>query len=240
MRKILTISAVAIATLFSSQAFSQLKVGGKAGLNLANQSFNFDDSDIEPASKMKFGFHVGAAVEYGLTDDLAIQSGLLFTQKGFSYDLEDDLPDGTSVDGYDRVNLSYLEIPISVAYKINDFQVYAGPYVAFGIAGKNKWDYTLETAAGSEDFSDETSFKPVFGEVSDGDLADDEQAFAAFDFGLNAGVGYQFGPMLVNAGYSLGLGNIAPAYDSDDYDRADFKQNNRVITVSLTYFFLDN
>ena len=240
MRKLLTLFAVAIATLFSAQAFAQLKVGGKAGLNLANQSFDYDDSDAEPATNMRVGFHIGAAVEYGLSDDLAIQSGLLFTQKGFSFDLEDDLPDGTSVDGYDRVSLSYLEVPISVAYKISDFQVYAGPYVAFGIAGRNNWDYTVEAGGVSEDYNDEISLKPSFGEVTEEDLADDEDAFSAFDFGLNFGLGYQFGPMLVNAGYSLGLGNTFPAYDLEDFDRADFNQNNRVITVSLTYFFLDN
>ena len=48
MRKLLTLFAVAIATLFSAQAFAQLKVGGKAGLNLANQSFDYDDSMRSP------------------------------------------------------------------------------------------------------------------------------------------------------------------------------------------------
>lgn len=222
---------------FSLQTQAQVKFGLKAGMNVNNISQNFKESDWEFETKMRLAYHFGATIDYGLSDALSLQSGLLFTSKGFSYDLEEDLDDGETVDGYYRAIFNYLEIPINFAYKINDFQIYAGPYLAIGIGGKNKWDLTYKYDGDEYSESDEYNFKPVFGEVGEGDLDDDEDAYSALDYGLNLGVGYQTGPILINAGYSLGLGNLTPAYEGDDDDRGDYKISNRVISLSVSYFF---
>lgn len=60
----------------------------------------------------------------------------------------------------------------------------------------------------------------------------DEEYFRAFDYGLNAGVGYQFGNILLSAEYSLGLGNIAAIYNENTVDAY-----NRGITLSVGYTF---
>lgn len=214
--------------VFSLQTQAQVKFGLKAGLNVNNVSQNFAESDWEFETKMRLAYNIGAIVDFGLSDALSLQSGLMFTSKGFSFDLEEEWGEGT--EGYDRIIFNYLEVPVNFAYKINGFQIYAGPYAAIGIGGKNKWDVTYD---GDSD-ADEYKFKPVFGEVGEGDLGDDEDAYSAFDYGLNFGVGYQVGSVLINAGYSLGLGNITPAYEGDNDDRSDYKISNRVISLSVT------
>jgi|SRR6056297_889525 len=239
MKKLSLLFAIVLAFAVASQA--QIKIGAKAGVNINNMAFDYANSDFEPETKMGLGFHFGATAEYGVSDQIAVQSGLLFTRKGYSLDLESDLPDGVSVDGYARTMVNYLEIPIHAAYKFGGFQVYAGPYFAFGIGGKNKWDVTVSGDGFEESDSDETSLKPVFGEVDYENLDEDESPYRAFDAGLNFGIGYQMDKLLINAGYSLGLVNTAPSSvkGNDDYDAADQKATHRVISVSVSYFFLD-
>jgi hypothetical protein len=219
--------------VFSMQTQAQVKFGVKAGMNFDNISQNFAESDWEIPTKMRLAYNVGVTADFGLSDVLSLQSGLVLTSKGFSYDLDDE-EFGEGIDGYYRWSANYLEVPVNFAYKISDFQVYAGPYVAIGIGGKWKYDVTFD----GESDSDEGKLKPAFGEVSDGDLAEDEEAYSALDYGLNFGIGYQVGPILINAGYSLGLGNATPAYEGDeDGERDDYKMSNRVISLSFSYFF---
>ena len=85
-----------------------------------------------------------------------------------------------------------MEIPINAAYKINDFQIFAGPYIAFGLGGENKEEIKYDGE--SEEYK--TKFKPKFGKLSEDDFEEesdeDYDYFKAFDFGLNLGVGYAF------------------------------------------------
>ncbi len=225
------------------QTQAQIKFGAKAGLNGNTMSLTFDDSDQEIATKLLFAYHFGATAEIQFSDVLSLQTGLLFTSKGSKYDLEDVFAEeleyipGLEISGYMKMVLNYVEVPLNIAYKFGDFQVFAGPYIAVGIGGKSKSDITYEFGGDSESESEEYKYKPVFGEVEDDDLADDENAFSALDYGVNIGIGYQVGPVLINAGYSLGFGNILPAYEGDDDYRKDNKMSNRVISLSATYYF---
>ncbi len=238
MKKIIRTFVIIGLITFSLQSQAQVKFGVKAGLNVNSTSQNFKDSDWEFDTKMRLAYHIGATVDYGLTDILSVQTGLLLSSKGYSYDLEQDLDADETIEGYDRYIFNYLEIPISVAYKINDnFQVFAGPYLAVGISGKNKWDATYTWDGEENSDNGDSKLKPIFGEVGEGDLGDDEDAYSALDYGFNLGVGYQTGPILINLGYSLGLGNLTPGYEGSDGDPKDYKMSNNVISLSVSYFF---
>jgi hypothetical protein len=238
MRHLISGFVTLVFVAFAFQTQAQMKFGLKAGINAAGIKQNFNSSQDEYDTNMRLGFHIGATVDYGVSDVLSVQPGLLLSSKGYSSDLKDGLDDDETIKGYDRHSFNYLEIPINFAYKMNDLQFYAGPYLAFGIGGKNKWDYTYEWDGDSENYSDEYAYKAILGDVGEGDLGDDEEAYSALDFGLNLGVGYETGPILLNLGYSLGLGNLTPGYeDYDDYDPNDYKISNRVITISASYFF---
>jgi len=227
---------------FTLSAQAQVKFGIKAGVNLANISQNYEDSDDEINTKSRLALNLGVTVDYAISEKVSFQSGLSFSGKGFALNLKEpyDGYETEGVKGYSRLALNYLEIPVNVAYKIKDFQIYAGPYLAVGISGKSKYDYSITYDYGSESytFEDEGSYdyKPVFGEVSAADFSDDSEPFRALDYGLNLGVGYDVGPVVLSLGYSLGLGNITPKYEGSTADPSDFKFSNRVLNVSVTYF----
>ena len=233
MKKIMTTFCLILVVTFTIQA--QFQIGPKVGMNLANCAFNLDDSDFEPETKIRLAYAVGIVLDYGFNDAFSLQSGLMFTSKGYGYDLDEISDDDVTYDGYDRTMLNYFELPVSAVYKFKGFQIGAGPYIAYGISGKEKWDYTYDYYGTEEGDSGETKLKPKMGEVEDGDLDEDEEAFYAMDWGFNFGIGYQTGGLLVNAGYSLGLGNIMAKYSG--FEREDYKFSNRVITVSVTYLF---
>lgn len=212
-----------------------LKFGAKAGLNINSVGFSFKDSEEEKEERStinsKAGYHFGGFIDYSFSDVLSIRPELLFSSKGFSYDIEKMYEDGDEKPkGYWRTTFNYLKVPINVAYKINDLQIFAGPYIAFGLGGRIK----LKLEADGESLEKKTKLKPKFGRYNDDDFEDDYHYFKAFDFGLNLGVGYAFGPISVNAAYSLGLGNIITKYEGDE-DTGKEKFSNRVFSLSLTY-----
>ena len=254
---------IVVGMLFSTLAFAQVNIGIKAGGNLNNMKFDIDrDYGDEPETKSKMGFHIGLITDIPLLENtLSLQPALLFSNKGYSLDMEEMLDDefddyGVDMDdyeGYVRLNYNYIELPINLVYKNSGFQISAGPYFAIGIGGSMKHDFSFEADwedFDSDDFFDEDSYKlqAVFGEVDDDmyeDYLDDDdvlELYRAFDFGLNLGVGYQVESVLFNVGYSFGLTNLTPKYDADDYDMdEDYTENviqkNRVFTFSVSYFF---
>ena len=210
--------------------------GVKAGLNFNNISQSLEDSDDEIGTLFNTGFHIGVVMDYGFSESWSFTTGLTYITKGVSRDFEDVFDDEVSVEGSSSLTWNYLEIPLHITYKVNNLHVFAGPYIGLGLGGKLVDDFTL-TFDGADPFvvDEESTFKPAFGEISENDLEEDEEAFNGMDFGLNLGVGYQVGPVLISLGYSLGLNDIEPKFEGQDKD--DDKITNRVISLSGTYMF---
>jgi len=199
---------------------SKLKLGIKAGLNLADIAQDFKNSEEESDTKMSLGLAIGLVAEYEIQENLAFQSGLMLTRKGYKID---ESADGEKYE--EKVKVTYLEIPLHLAYKMDAFQFYAGPYIAFGLSGKweEEYSYDEETEKYDGDI--------VFGNDRK-DAKEGEMMIRGFDAGLDFGVGYQTGPILINAGYSLGLSNLMADPNEDDD-----KVFNRVFKLSVSYFF---
>ncbi len=108
---------VAILISVSTVASAQLRIGPMAGVNLSN--IGGDDTDD---NAMKIGFHFGAMVELGITDNFIINPGVLYSMKGSQSDSLSDM----------KANLSYLEIPINAKYRLESgLNFFAGPYLGF-------------------------------------------------------------------------------------------------------------
>ncbi len=198
MKKILFVLACAICTLTASAQYASdasssffsvqksdqpITFGIRGGINWAKQNVSYDGYSFSP--KNNVGFNVGVSVDIPMFESLYLQSGLYYTVKG--YKLEED--------GYtEKATPSYLELPILASYRYNfsDFtqlQINFGPYIAYGIAGKYKWD------DGDDDI----------------DYFDDD--IKRFDAGLAIGAGMTFGHFFLGVNYDLGLTNILKESD---------------------------
>ncbi len=210
MKKLLT-SSIAAALLLSFVATSsaQVRFGVKAGLNLANISFSNLPAEAGITTSMIPTFMVGGQVEFDFAENLGLGVGLQLQGKG-AKNKSDFL--GQTVET--TVTPMYLQVPVMLQYRNNGFFAGVGPYVGFGLFGKNK-----TTGADSQDLK--------FGSTIDDD-------FSALDFGAGVEVGYEFGSLRATASYNLGLANALP---KDAVSGSDLKARHNVIGIGLAYLF---
>ena len=211
MKKVLLISIALFAFILTSNA--QVSFGPKVGLNVANV-YGDDVDDTE----MKIGAQVGVAADFAFTDAISLQTGLLFSQKGFKES------DG---DYTMTVNVNYLDIPVHAVYGLdlggNKLQFFVGPYVGVGLTGKAKFEMG--------DMEEEADIQFV----NDGiDADDDKLPLKRLDVGLDIGAGFMVSNFQIQAQYGLGLANLEPKWDGTEPEN---KISNGVINLSVTYFF---
>jgi hypothetical protein len=172
---------------------------------------------------------------------LAFQPALLFSQKGEHFDRQTYTGDlvgyYTNTIGTTRTN--WLEAPLNVVYTLHGdhgLQLFAGPYVALGVGGRQRGTTTSTIfggggAGGTQDFDNQISYGP-------------DTNNQRLDLGANFGVGYVLGPVQVQLGYSLGLRNlhraspptIDPGFSPYSHDFNGDAAHNRGFQLTGTYF----
>lgn len=187
-------------------ASAQMNLGIKGGLNMSNYVVGDEITD----KNMKLGFHVGLAADYDFAPNMAIQSGLLFTTKGSTLKLTDNIEF--------TENLMYLQLPVHLAYKLDvspgtRIVFHGGPYLAYGIGGKR--------TAKAGDLSGEWNVNKVFGDAAG--------QYKPFDAGLGLGVGAEFGPMLFDIGWDMGLVNMS------NRNSGNVKNQNAYLSVGYKF-----
>ncbi len=185
---------------------AQLNLGIKGGVNMSNY---YGDELTE--KNVKIGFHVGLAADYEFIPGSALQTGLFFTTKGLK-------TEDTNWDAEYSENLMYLQLPVHYAYKMDvtpgtRIVFHAGPYVAYGIGGKRN--------ASIGNIDAEWDVDNIFGDAM--------TQYKPFDAGLGLGVGAEFGPILVDLGWDMGLVNISNA------DNGDIKNQNAYLSVGYKF-----
>lgn len=200
----LVVAMLAMVTVASAQ----MNLGVKGGVNMSN----FYGDELND-NNVKIGFHIGLAADYDFAYNSAIQTGLFFTTKGAKYSssVGEASADVT-------VNPMYLQLPVHYAYKIDvspgtRVVLHAGPYAAYGVGGKSKLSGSVGDVGGETE-------SEVFG---------DDGFLKRFDAGLGLGVGFEFGPLLLDLGWDMGLVNIA------DSDNSDLKNQNAYLSVGYRF-----
>jgi len=222
----------------SSVSLAQLKYGFQGGINLSTVNQNFENSDEEAEYKPRVGYKLGFVVDYSLNDALSFRSGLNLTSKGAAIDLEDGIPSGVSVDGYDRVVINYLELPLNVAYSLGPVRAVGGFYLAAGVSGKNKYDYTYSGSFGGVTFSEtEKGSDDIDFNTGEYDPDNDNGEVNRYDFGVNIGLEYDLSPITLSLSYAKGFSNLTLDDPEDsDFDRADYKSTNSTLSFGVIYF----
>ncbi|MGB4775087.1 MAG: porin family protein [Daejeonella sp.] len=222
MKKILTVTfyCILISNVFAQKP--KIKYGLKAGVNYAK--FAIAGGIVTDEAKDDItgliSFHVGGFADIPVLKSFYLQPGLSLNGKGYK---AESTGFGTNSILSTKATIFYLELPVNTIYKTHGFYFGTGPYAAFAIAGKNYIEFINngvnppETTKADEDLE--------FGNNSKDD-------YKRLDFGLNVLAGYQLkNGINVGANYGLGLSNITRG------ENADFKQKNRVVSVSVGYIF---
>jgi hypothetical protein len=202
MKKVIII--LTLSMLYACVSFAQVKFGLTAGLNGSNTTAAYvggsnTTTSAQTTNDMKAGFQAGAVMDFGITDHLSLLPELLFSQRG-------------SKGKNSSLTLNYLQLPLNIAYKFNvgngKLFVFGGMYFSYALSGKGK------SAVGN-------SFDIHFGSA--------ENEYKPFDFGINAGAGYQYQKLFAKLQFNPGLGDLS------NTDNISLKNTN--IAISLGYFF---
>lgn len=210
MRTIYKFSIIALLSLVGFNAFAQdspVTFGVKAGVNLINMTGDISDLDY------KIAVQGGVTFDYAFNPEFSLISGLELTTKGSKYHGYMTNLDGYLSDMFVNINLMYMQLPVHAAYKMSinpntKFVFQAGPYVAYGIAGKTTIKDGIEKQS-------ENSFST--GRIKD------------FDFGFGLGAGLEFGKIVTKLGYEFGVINVM--------DNETGKLKNRNASLTLGYQF---
>ena len=198
----------------------------KFGVNLANVSIT-NDGDIDDA-KMLTSFQVGFVGDVKIAPFLSFQPGILFTGKG-SKTQSGETTDAT----YYRAttNPYYVEIPANFVFKTPTgaikFFAGAGPYLAVGVAGKNKVDGKfLGTSFSSEKAIEFSSDDPSTFDYEEGA---GYGIIKRFDYGFNGLAGIETKNIVLSLNYGLGLAKLQSGSNSS----ADDKNKHRVLSFTV-------
>lgn len=243
MKRLFTV--LILTCLFSGLAFSQVSFGPKLGVNFSTYQTKVSSGDDDTYLKYKVGPSIGAMVNVKFNDFLSLQPSLIYTKKGSATDMKKTYVDDvyvSSIDGYERIKVGYIEIPINLAFGLDlgsgQIQLFVGPYIAIGINGKYKVDATFTAPDGTTD-TEKFDFDIKFAnKVKYDDMEDEKLYMSSLDYGLNFGLGYQFDPILINVGYSMGLANLNTEIEDSGYPHInDETVFNRVIFVNVAWLF---
>lgn len=198
---------------FSVGVFAQgqpMGFGIKAGANFPKYNWSGANSYETKAST---NFHVTAFLDAPIaTNWFYIQPGVSLQGKGAKF------IDNSSLEM--TQNTMWIEVPVNVVAKFpvqsaGNFFIGAGPYVAFGISGKNKYDTNWGSTQTEFDFGKDGTLKGT-------------------DFGLNFIGGFQLANgLMIHGGYGLGLTDLRPS--NNNFFTGDEKLTNRVWTVGLGF-----
>ncbi len=236
-KKILLICAMAV----GASAVAQTSIGAKVGLNYTIISTSIDpEPDEKPENASGIGFHLGGYAEIGLSDNIAIRPELLFSARGVQEDVTETSSStfgGTTTTienkSENSQTLSYLEIPLLLAFKANEhFGLHIGPGFGLLMGGKvkSKGSSTTTVTDGGSTNTTSSEFDVTFsGDDVTEDLNKMEIAIvvgAAYetDGGLNFGLRFWRGLNTVNK--------------ETDFGGTTVKSNTNMLQFSVGYSFI--
>ncbi|AWM32190.1 outer membrane beta-barrel protein [Hymenobacter nivis] len=218
--------------LGATAARAQIRFSGGplAGLTVATAHFTRPSSASGTSSDLyRMGFAAGltGAVESG---HFALVPSALYCQEGFHTHQEDS----GSFSSENNVRLDYLKFPLNLTYCLRATgqgpRVFAGGYVSFLQGGRQS--LAVQVGANSSGGAE----RPVV--AGDTFVGGSGNYYAhSTDAGLQGGLGYLAGGVLVQASYSVGRRNIA----ADQYPAGGAAANgtlyNRSFQVAVAYLF---
>ncbi|OON67242.1 porin family protein [Hymenobacter sp. CRA2] len=208
-------------------AHSQVRfaAGPQVGLNVATAKYTGAEREFnaEPLTRGAAGGTASVGWQHWVA-----QASVLYAQKGFR--LDDDYQDPgpgvrfTRITTKQTFRLNYLTLPLNVVFaqRANgqELQVFAGGYVSRLLGGSSTYNnsYVLQTNVGAQayDRQGKTDIKAA-GETADPDFNDPNPPLYSkpWDFGVQGGMGYQWGGLQVQLSYSRGLTDLFPPYVED-------------------------
>lgn len=212
--KLFSISIISVLMICSNQLIGQLKLAGRAGLNISNITRGEEEDEW---SKPLCRYYLGITTKYELTEQIAISPELNLSIKGNRLKNNYSYSYGGAITEY-NIDLkyinSYLELPVNLEYALfESFSLKGGPCVAFLLGayqkGEKKSTQSYSTTYEIVNRADKSDLSPV-------------------DLGMSLSANYRFRSGVgVEGRYSRGFTSVS---------RMDDSMYNSVFSLGVLYF----
>lgn len=183
---------ILVIVIAKSNFAQKTSIGFSGGISIA--SVHAKESNVSTTTKWKTGITAGVYAVTPLSSNFVFLPSINFVQKGA-------IPKDLQPDEKEKTTLNYIEVPLNFAYAAHGFMIGAGPSVAMGISGYDKYSSSTQP---------QEKTKVKFGNTNDDDIK-------RFDLGANFLTGYQFSnSLMIAANFNLGLSNLIPGDASSD------------------------
>lgn len=230
--------------LAASTAFAQssFRFGPQLGFNYSVSNYSFADitATDETTTSFRPGLEVGVRAQYNFTTNFALQSGLLFSQKGGRVEntYRTTYPTYTYLyhEQYD-FRFNYLVLPLNLQFSSagngQGLLLLAGPYFGLLTGGNYKSSFSASVNGGNRGGGSDSGSVTV-GDTYDTSYSNHEYRSRGLDAGWQIGAGVGGGPVQVQLVYSHGLRNLGANYPSGNTPAT---YHNRCLTLSAAYLF---
>jgi hypothetical protein len=216
MKRFINVMCVALLMAVATGASAQLKVGVKAGMNLASLS-ELQIGNYAAGMDEKVGLHAGLLLQYVSHSHFGLETGLYYNMLG-GEERERDYDEDYKI----SATTHYLQLPVQLIYKIylgdDDLRLTpaVGIYGAYGLGGK------VKSSGSAHGMSMELINADFFNQTTN-----------RFDMGVTVGLNLEYEHFLVGVGYERGFLKINknPLMYEDD------NTYNENIKVSVGFLF---
>lgn len=188
MALVLFTLTIALFVTSEETAFAQdtVAVGVKGGAAFTTLRFENEEEGRTQTSDTRPGFIGGLFIIWPAGRTFALQTEVLFSQKGAKFE-------GPNFSA--RTTINYVETPVLLRVSSAksggmSFHVFAGPSFAFWVSGETT--STVQGQQGTDEIDND---------------------FKRFDLGLTVGAGVEFGRLVVDGRYTLGLLDVDKQID---------------------------
>jgi hypothetical protein len=145
---------------------AQVNMAVRGGLNLSSINFY----DFKPEKRSLVRLSGGLMFDFAFDDNWSLNTGLVYSGKGVKHTRT---PSTGKIDSF-TVRLNYIELPVSIAYRLaekesTNFIIGAGPYLGYGFNG------TISTVNSNRPATEHLHKKET-------------DQYRRFDFGMNANI----------------------------------------------------
>jgi len=164
-----------------------------------------DFTDGMIATSNRTGFFAGTYATIPVSENVSVEPGLYYAQKGYELRGELGLKDVAFLGANAKVQLTshYIDMPVLLKANLGGLQVFAGPQISYLAAAD------LRTTAGVLGFN-----------LLNRTMNATEQ-FNRWDAGITGGLGYQFKNGLnISAAYEHGLSKVDANKNLDSYNQS--------------------
>jgi len=218
----------------------RLRVGIKAGAGVAKFDYEpespvsssdffqvFEGPRNSASGKYRPTYMLSGLLEYDLPQAFFLSSGIQASMKYAHFTSPSGVAKEMEINEY-RFNTLYLQIPITVHYRLGKFFFGAGGYSGWAIAGT--WD--------NKTFNDNRALQVTNGNIKFGN---DEQVsnLQRFDFGARGELGYGFKQIRLSLTFDQGIANLKANNakpNSGPIEKGTLR--NQAIYATATYYWL--